>query len=109
MPFWLWAVQLIFLIIQPLVNFLFRLIGFGFITYVGYNTLLEVVTNYIISRMGSSSLAIQQILGTAKIDVAINIFLAAVTTRLVLAGLDRAQDRRRAQVWRKPGGTSIEA
>jgi hypothetical protein len=26
-----------------------------------------------------------------------------------LAGLDRAQDRRRAQVWRKPGGTSIEA
>ena len=31
MPFWLWAVQLIFLIIQPLVNFLFRLIGFGFI------------------------------------------------------------------------------
>lgn len=109
MPFWLWAVQLIFMMLQPLVNFLFRLIGIGFITYVGYNALLEVVTNYIISRMGSSTVVIQQILGLAKIDVAINIFLAAVTTRLVIAGLNKAQDSRRAQVWRKPGGTSIEA
>ncbi|MDD0844624.1 DUF2523 family protein [Pseudomonas sp. Gutcm_11s] len=109
MPVWLWAVQLIFMIVQPLINFVLRLLGIGFITYVGYNVLLEQVTTYVTSRMGSSTLVIQQILGLAKIDVAINIFLAAVTTRLVIAGLNKAQDSRRAQVWRKPGGTSIEA
>jgi hypothetical protein len=109
MPVWLWVAQFVFMMIQPLVNFLFRLIGIGFVTYVGYNVLLEQVTSYVVSRMGSSTLVIQQILGLAKIDVAINIFLAAVTTRLVIAGLNKAQDRKRSQVWRKPGGTSIEA
>lgn len=109
MPIWLWVVQLVFMMIQPLINFIFRLIGIGFVSYVGYNVLLEQVTDYIMSRMGSSTLVIQQILGLAKVDVAINIFLAAVTTRLVISGLNRAQDLRRAQVWRKPGGTSIEA
>jgi len=109
MPVWLWVAQFVFMMIQPLVNFLFRLIGIGFVTYVGYNVLLEQVTSYVVSRMGSSTIVIQQILGLAKIDVAINIFLAAVTTRLVIAGLNKAQDRKRSQVWRKPGGTSIEA
>jgi hypothetical protein len=109
MPLWLWATQLIFMMLQPLINFAFRLIGIGFVSYVGYNVLLEQVTDYITSRMGETTMVIQQILGLAKIDIAINIFLAAVTTRLVIAGLNKAQDRRRAQVWRKPGGTSIEA
>jgi hypothetical protein len=97
------------MMLQPLINFAFRLIGIGFVSYVGYNVLLEQVTDYITSRMGETTMVIQQILGLAKIDIAINIFLAAVTTRLVIAGLNKAQDRRRAQVWRKPGGTSIEA
>lgn len=109
MPVWLWIAQFVFMLIQPLINFVLRLLGIGFVTYVGYNVLLEQVANYVTSRMGSSTLVIQQILGLAKVDVAINIFLAAVTTRLVIAGLNKAQDRRRSQVWRKPGGTSIEA
>lgn len=109
MPMWLWVVQIVMIILGPLINFAFRLIGIGFVTYLGYNVLLDQVTSYVTTRLGSSTLVIQQILGLAKIDVAINIFLAAVTTRLVLAGLNRAQDMRRAQVWRKPGATSIEA
>lgn len=109
MPIWLWVVQLVMMMLGPLVNYLFRLVGIGFVTYVGYNVLLEQVTNYIVTKMGSGSVVIQQILGLAKVDVAINIMLAAVTTRLVIAGLNKAQDNRRAQVWRKPGGTSIEA
>lgn len=109
MQMWLWAVQLIFLIIEPLIAWIFRVIGIGFITYVGYNALLDQVVGYVSSRMTSSSQDIQLILGLANIDVAINIYFAAVTTRFVLAGINKAQDRRRAQVWRKPGGTSIEA
>ncbi|WP_252272781.1 DUF2523 family protein [Pseudomonas subflava] len=107
--FWLWAAQLVFMMVQPLVGWLFRVIGIGFVSYVGYNALLEVAMNYVTSKLSGSSLEIQQILGLAKIDIAINLYFAAVTTRLVLAGINKAQDRRRAQVWRKPGGTSIEA
>lgn len=106
---WFWGVQLVFMMIQPLIGWLFRVIGIGFVSYIGYNALLDVVMGYVTSRLSSSSVEIQQILGLAKIDVAINIYFAAVTTRLVLAGINKAQDRKRAQVWRKPGGTSIEA
>lgn len=109
MPVWLWVAQFIFMIIQPLVSWLFRVIGIGFVSYVGYNALLDVAMQYVSGRISSASMDIQQILGLAKVDVAINIYFAAVTTRFVLAGINKAQDRRRAQVWRKPGGTSIEA
>lgn len=109
MNLWLWAAQFIFMMIQPLIGWLFRVIGIGFVSYVGYNALLDQAMQFITARISSSSIEIQQILGLAKIDVAINIYFAAVTTRFVLAGINKAQDRRRAQVWRKPGGTSIEA
>lgn len=109
MQFWVWAVTLIFAMIQPLIGWLFRVIGIGFVSYVGYNALLDVAVEYVTTKISSSSQDIQMILGLANIDVAINIYFAAVTTRFVLAGINKAQDRRRAQVWRKPGGTSIEA
>ncbi|WP_068828070.1 DUF2523 domain-containing protein [Pseudomonas sp. BMS12] len=109
MPVWIWIAQFVFLMIQPLIGWIFRVIGIGFVSYVGYNALLDVAMEYVTSRISSTSMDIQQILGLAKVDVAINIYFAAVTTRFVLAGINKAQDRRRAQVWRKPGGTSIEA
>jgi len=39
----------------------------------------------------------------------VNLYFAAISTRFMLAGIDKATDRRRSQVWHKPGGTSIEA
>lgn len=109
MQIWLWVVQLVFMMVQPLIGWLFRVVGIGFVTYIGYNALLSTATDYVTSRLSSTSQDIQLILGLANIDVAINIYFSAVTTRLVLAGINKAQDRRRAQVWRKPGETSIEA
>ena len=47
--------------------------------------------------------------GLANFDVIVNMYFAAIATRFILAGIDKAQDRKRNQVWRKPGGTSIEA
>jgi hypothetical protein len=52
------------------------------------------------------------ILGLMKVDIAINIILGAVTTRIILAGIDKAADMRRNPVWRKPnpsGQGSIDA
>ena len=103
------ASQFIWWIVAPLVKTALRAIGFGFVTYFGFNALINAAKDYITSNMGNAGIEAQQILGLAKIDVAINIYFAAVFTRIILAGINKAQDRKRNQVWRKPGGTSIEA
>jgi uncharacterized membrane protein (DUF485 family) len=109
MPVWLWVTQFLWLIVAPLVKTVFRAIGLGFVTYFGFNVLINAARDYMITNMGDTGLVIQQILGLAKVDIAINIMLSAVFTRFVIAGIDKMQDKRRNQVWRAPGGTSIEA
>jgi hypothetical protein len=37
----------------------------------------------------------QQMLGVAKIDIAINLYLAAITTRAVLAGMNKVSGRKK--------------
>lgn len=104
-----WALQVLVFFARPLINFAFRVLGVGFVTYVGYNALISLVVDYITSNMSRGNIDIQMILGLAKVDVAINIMISAVTTRMIIAGLDKVQDRKRNQVWRAPGGTSIDA
>jgi exosortase/archaeosortase len=109
MPAFLYTAQFIWWIVGPLVKTALRAIGFGFVTYFGFNAIIGAARDYMITNMGNAGIVIQQILGLAKVDVAINIMLSAVFTRFIIAGINKAQDRKRAQVWRKPGGTSIEA
>ena len=99
---YLYLAQLIFLIIAPLVFFILRVIGIGFVTYVGSNLIIDQALSYVLSRAGNLTVPLQQIMGLGQVDVAINIFFAAITTRMVLAGINKAQDTRRAQVWKKP-------
>lgn len=101
--------QLLIIILGPLVKMVLRILGFGFVTYVGFNLIIGEAQSYLFARMGEVGPIIQQILGLAKFDVVVNIYFAAISTRFLLAGIDKATDRRRNQVWRKPGGTSIEA
>jgi exosortase/archaeosortase len=109
MPAFLYTAQFIWMIVAPLVKTALRAIGFGFVTYFGFNAIIGAARDYMITNMGLAGLVIQQILGLAKLDIAINIMLSAVFTRFIIAGINKAQDRKRAQVWRKPGGDSIEA
>jgi hypothetical protein len=105
----LYVAQLLIIILGPLVKMVLRIIGFGFVTYVGFNLIIGEAQSYLFARMGEIGPIIQQILGLAKFDVVVNIYFAAISTRFLLAGIDKATDRKRNQVWRKPGGTSIEA
>lgn len=105
----LYIAQLLIIILVPLVKMVLRILGFGFVTYVGFNLIIGEAQSYLFARMGEIGPIIQQILGLAKFDVVVNIYFAAISTRFLLAGIDKATDRRRNQVWRKPGGTSIEA
>ncbi|WP_213909837.1 DUF2523 domain-containing protein [Stutzerimonas nitrititolerans] len=101
--------QLLVIIAGPLVKMVLRMLGWGFITYFGFNVIMQEAQDYLFGKMGDVGPIIQGILGLAKFDVVVNIYFAAISTRFILAGIDKATDRRRAQVWRKPGGTSIEA
>ncbi|WP_314409330.1 DUF2523 domain-containing protein [Pseudomonas kuykendallii] len=105
----LYGVQLLIMILMPLIQMVMKAIGIGFVSYLGSNLIIDQAMNYIVSKMSGAGAVVQQILGLAKIDVAINIYFSAITTRMVLSGLNKLQDRKRAQVWRAPGGTSIEA
>lgn len=106
---YLFVAQLLIIIVGPLVKMVLKILGFGFVTYVGFNLIIGEAQSYVISRMGDSGVIIQQILGLAKFDVCVNIYFSAIATRFILAGIDKATDRQRNQVWRKPGGTSIDA
>lgn len=106
---YLFIVQLLIMILGPLIKMVLKILGFGFVTYYGFNLIIGAAQDYMFARMGEVGPVIQNILGLAKFDVCINIFFAAISTRFILAGIDKATDLKRAQVWRKPGGTSIEA
>ncbi|MGE4338541.1 MAG: DUF2523 domain-containing protein [Pigmentiphaga sp.] len=105
----LFIVQMLVIILGPLVKMVLKILGFGFVTYIGFNLIIGQAQDYVFGLMGDVGPVIQGILGLAKFDVVVNLYFAAISTRFMLAGIDKATDRRRAQVWRKPGGTSIEA
>ncbi|MFV0457087.1 MAG: DUF2523 domain-containing protein [Pseudomonas sp.] len=105
----LFIVQMLVIVLGPLVKMVLKMIGFGFVTYMGFNLIIGQAQDYLFGLMGEVGPVIQGILGLAKFDVVVNLYFAAISTRFLLAGIDKATDRRRAQVWHKPGGTSIEA
>ncbi len=106
---YLFLVQLLVIVLGPLVKMVLKILGFGFVTYIGFNMIIGQAQTYLFGLMGDVGPVIQGVLGLAKFDVVVNLYFAAISTRFMLAGIDKATDRRRAQVWRKPGGTSIEA
>ena len=105
----LFIVQMLVIILGPLVKMVLKMIGFGFVSYIGFNMIIGQAQDYLFGLMGDVGPVIQGILGLAKFDVVVNLYFAAISTRFILAGIDKATYRKRNQVWHKPGGTSIDA
>jgi hypothetical protein len=82
--------MLVIQIVGPIIFYALRLLGIGVVTYVGINLVLDQVKDYVIGNFVNVPVQVQQILGLAKFDVAVNIYLAAVTARLLLAGYNKA-------------------
>lgn len=82
--------MLVIQIVGPIIFYVLRLLGIGVVTYVGINLVLDQVKDYVIGNFVNVPIQVQQILGLAKFDVAVNIYLAAVTARLLLAGYNKA-------------------
>lgn len=77
-------------ILGPLVSKVLTALGLGAISYVGINLMLDQVKDYVISSFGGAAADTLLLLGLAKVDVAINIVLSAVTARAVYAGMSAA-------------------
>jgi hypothetical protein len=82
------------MIVKPLVMMVLRVLGIGMVSYLGINFVIGEAKDYMLANMGNVAQSIQMILGLAKIDVALNMYFAAITTRLVLSGIDKLADRR---------------
>lgn len=99
--------EFVLLVVAPLVRLVMKMLGIGVVSYVGINLILDQVRAYIIEQTGTLGQAVQMLLGLASFDVAINIYLSAITTKLVLKGLDRASGKL-SQI-RKNGQGTLEA
>ncbi|MFI8382902.1 DUF2523 domain-containing protein [Pseudomonas sp. NPDC079086] len=64
-------------------------LGFAYMSYVGIGRLIDTVDVYIKGLFGAVPPSVAAVLGMAKVDVAINIVIAAVIARLLLAGMDK--------------------
>lgn len=87
-----WAALFTFLttVLTPLVTKVLTGLGLGAVSYVGINLLLAQVKSYMITTLGGAGADTLALLGLAKVDVSINIVLAAVTARAVYAGMSKA-------------------
>lgn len=103
--------SMIVMVAGPIVKMVLRMLGFGFVTYLGITLIINQAKDYIIAQAGTAGPTIINILGIMKADVAINIMLAAVTTRFILSGLDKVKGSKSNSVWTPPGksGGSIDA
>jgi hypothetical protein len=64
-------------------------LGFAYMSYVGIGRLIDTVDVYVKGLFGAIPPSVAAVLGMAKVDVAINIVIAAVIARLLLAGMDK--------------------
>ena len=86
---------LISIIIVPIIQKLLKALGIGVVSYIGNNLVLEQAASYNQSQLGQSTVLMQHMLGVAKNDIAINIYLAAITTRAVLSGMNKLSGRKK--------------
>lgn len=88
------------IIVVPLVTKVLKALGIGAVAYVGINIILDQARAYIESNLGQSFHLLQSMLGIARVDIAINIYLAAITTRAILSGMNALSGRKKDFVFK---------
>lgn len=76
----------------PLVKMVLKALGIGVVSYVGINLVLTEATDVIMVNLLGLPIELQQILGLLKLDIAINIILSAITTKITLSGINKMTD-----------------
>src|SRR5690606_20792942 len=96
MPFVIFLVgQLLFWVVVPLAVRVLTALGIGFVGDVGINAARSAAAPYVTRHLGQVAADMRGLLGLAKVDVAINILLSAITTRLTLSGVSALNGRKK--------------
>ncbi len=74
----------------PLVKRILISLGIGMVSMVGINVMLQGVESWVRGQFSGVMPEVASILGLAKVDIAVNVVLAAVATRAVIAGMSKA-------------------
>lgn len=91
-----WLFTLLSTAVVPLAKKLLSALGIGAVSYVGINFVIDSARAELMSNMAGIPLDIAQLMGLYKFDIAINIVIAAVTTRMVLAGVNKLSGTRKS-------------
>ncbi|MNZ50780.1 hypothetical protein D3C78_685740 [compost metagenome] len=90
-------------VIGPLVIKVLKILGFGMATYVGFNVAIDAAKDALLAKFGVVDTTVQQLLGLAQFDVAINIMFSAIATRAIMAGLSSTDKIGRLKILTKDG------
>lgn len=66
---------------------LFLALGIGFVTYLGFDTLMTNVLTFINTQLSGTSASIAEAITTLNVPQAFTIITAAITTRITINGL----------------------
>jgi hypothetical protein len=78
----------------PVAKMVLRGLGVGMVTYIGINLILTEASDIILSNFLGLPPEIQQMFGLLKVDIAVNIILSAITTKLTLSGVNKMTDHK---------------
>lgn len=87
---------LLLTIVTPLVKMALKALGIGVVAYLGINLVFDQAHQYVLNQIGNTPGPAQAILGLAKFDVVINLWFSAITTRLVLSGMNKVSGRKKS-------------
>ncbi len=88
--------QLFIIIVVPLIKMALKALGIATVAYIGINLVLGELKDYAIGQFtGNASILLQSIMGLAGLDVALNMYFAAITARLVLSGMNKLNGRKK--------------
>ena len=73
---------------------LLRGLGIAAVSYIGIKAALEAARDYAFSALGSVPADWLGVLGLLKVDVCLNILFSAYIARAILAGVNKAGDRK---------------
>ncbi|MNZ77896.1 hypothetical protein D3C78_964520 [compost metagenome] len=90
-------------VLGPLVIKVLKVLGFGMATYVGFNVVIGAAKDALLAKFGVIDTTVQQLLGLAQFDVAINIMFSAIATRAIMAGLSSTDKIGRLKILTKDG------
>lgn len=81
-------------IIGPLAAKLLTSLGMGAVTYVGITAVLAAARGSLLGNVNGMPADVLSLLGLIKLDIAVNIMLAAVTARAVLSGVNKTTGKK---------------